>query len=90
MNITQGSSSFRNGEAALGGADAVPNTPQESNTGTAVQLRRKGEGPEVGNPDGVKGKGTAITLISGAVLATIFVIVLLMLYAGFGMPAIAR
>jgi hypothetical protein len=90
MNITQGPSGFRNGEAALGGADAVPNTPQEANTGTAVQLLRKGEGPEVGRPDGVQGKGTAITLVSGAVLATIFVIVLLMLYSGFAMPTGAR
>jgi hypothetical protein len=90
MNITQGPSGFRNGEAALGGADAVPSTPQESNTGTAVQLQRKGEGPEVGGPDDVKGKGTALTLISGAVLATIFVVVILMLYAGFGMPTLAR
>ncbi|HEU4539066.1 MAG TPA: hypothetical protein VFS00_33325 [Polyangiaceae bacterium] len=89
MNVTQGSSGFRNGEAALGGADAVPDTVQSPNTSTAVQTVRKGEGPEVGAP-GSAGKGAGITLISGAVLATIFVVVILMLYAGFGRPALGR
>jgi hypothetical protein len=81
---TQGSGSFRNQEAALGGADAVPDTPQAPNPGARSQQLRKGESPGLTGP--TTGKGPGITIVVLGVTFAIVVLVLLMMFGGFGMP----
>lgn len=81
---TQGSGSFRNPEAALGGADAVPDTPQAPNPGARIQRLHKGELPGLTGP--TAGKGPGIAAVALGVAFAIVVLVLLMMFGGFGMP----
>lgn len=90
MATTQGPSGFRNAEAALGGADAVPETPDVPNPGGGIQRLRKGESNELASPGRTAGKGAGISVISIAVLLAVVALVLLMMFGGFGASLPAR
>jgi len=87
---SQGPSGFQNAETALGGGDAVPDTPDVPNPGSAGQLVRKGTKTDevgLGRPAGRAG---GISVISIAAFLGFVVLVLLMLFGGFSLPLPGR
>src|SRR2546423_3678965 len=83
---SSGGSSFENGQAGLGGADAVPDTPDAPAHGTEPGARRKGAGA----PTARVGSGGAPSIVVWVVgLLVLLAIVAYMAGAVFLSPSCA-